>query len=300
MKRILKILSIFFLIILIYNGIKNKNTTNSLREDKSDFAISDTLMIEKIILENRSLEKIKLTRDNENKKWILNDSLLANQHSINLILKTIKEMRVKQPISRSAVQNIIKRMAIQNTKVELFNIQKKIKTIYIGGETADQLGTYMMISGAKEPYIVHIPGFNGYLSSRFLCKKEAWRSKKIFTEKIIKASHQIYNNQEIEIDKQNFIFLDSIYCEQYIDKILNIQEIKQRKPFLTFKTLSEDSTEQIRYCIRKKPVNKEKYANDKFDKERFYLLHNETLTLIQYSQFKELIKSENIMKDFLP
>ena len=300
MKRIFTILSICFLLILIYNGIKNKNTTNSLREDKSDFAINDTLMIEKIILENRSLEKIKLTRDNKNKTWILNDSLLANQHSINLILKTIKEMRVKQPISRSAIQNIIKRMAIQNTKVELFNMRKKIKTIYIGGETADQLGTYMMISGAKEPYIVHIPGFNGYLSSRFLCKKEAWRSKKIFTEKIIKASCHIYKDQEIEINKQNFSFLDSIYCEQYIDKILNIEEIKQRKPFLTFTTLSQDSTEQIRYCIRKNPVNKEKYANDKFDKERFYLLHNENLILIQYSQFKELIKSENIMKDFLP
>ena len=127
MKRIFTILSMFFLLILIYNGIKNKNTTNSLREDKSDFAINDTLMIEKIILENRSLEKIKLTRDNKNKTWILNDSLLANQHSINLILKTIKEMRVKQPISRSAIQNIIKRMAIQNTKVELFNMRKKNK-----------------------------------------------------------------------------------------------------------------------------------------------------------------------------
>ena len=179
-------------------------------------------------------------------------------------------------------------------------MRKKIKTIYIGGETADQLGTYMMISGAKEPYIVHIPGFNGYLSSRFLCKKEAWRSKKIFTKKVTKASYQLDKDQKIEINKKNFIFLDSIYCEKYIDNILNIEEIKTRKPFLTLKTFSEDSKEQILYCIRKKPVNKEKYANDKFDKERFYLLHNETLTLIQYSQFKELIKSENIMKDFLP
>ena len=45
-------------------------------------------------------------------------------------------------------------MAIQNTRVDVFRKNKKIKTIYVGGETMDQLGTFMMLKDAKEPYIV--------------------------------------------------------------------------------------------------------------------------------------------------
>ena len=300
MKRKLVIFLAFFSFLFIYKGIKRQNSTSSLREDISNFYISDTLNIEKILLENRSLDKIKLHRQINEKKWILNDSFDADKYSIDLILKTIKEMRVKQPISNAAIHNVIKRMSIQNTKVELFDKQGKIKTIYIGGETPDQLGTYMMIEGAKKPYIVHIPGFNGYLSSRFSCKKQTWRSKNIFPKNINKAYYKFDSNQEVEINIQNVELLEKIYCEKYIDNIINIDEIKMRQPFISFKTISEQKKEQIFYCIRKKPVNKEKYANDKFDKERFYILNNEELILVQYSQFEDLILSEKIIEEFLP
>ena len=86
---------------------------------KRNFSINDTLLIDKIILENRNLEKVILKRNKITSQWNLNDSLIANQSSINLLLKTIKEMRIKQPIARTALQNIIKRMAIQNTKVDI-------------------------------------------------------------------------------------------------------------------------------------------------------------------------------------
>ncbi len=71
-------------------------------------------------------------------------------------------MKIKQPVARSALKNVIQRMAIQNTKVEIFQNSKKTKTIYIGGETQDQLGTFMMIEGAKEPYITNLGSKFGY------------------------------------------------------------------------------------------------------------------------------------------
>ena len=177
---------IIALSIAILSGIKEeKQTQNTIREDKRDFAIQDTSSISKIIMQNKNLDTIILTRFKAFGRhyWDLNEDtipILANQYSINLLLKTVKEMRIKQPIARSALENVIVRMATQNTKVDFFSRNKKIKTIYIGGETADQLGTFMMLEGAKEPYIVHIPGFIGYLSSRFSCKEKNWSSKQIF------------------------------------------------------------------------------------------------------------------------
>ena len=111
-------------------------------------------------------------------------------------------MRIKHPIARSALENIIKRMSIQNTKVDIFQNNKQVKTIYIGGETADQLGTFMMIEGAKEPYVVYIPGFNGYLSSRFSCQEHLWRDKKIFHKKIKTAKYSLSEPKNIESFKK--------------------------------------------------------------------------------------------------
>ena len=174
-------------------------------------------------------------------KWILNDSLIANQNLINIVLKTIKEVRIKSPIARAALPNIIKRMAIQNTELNIFKKNKKIKTIYIGGETPDQLGTFMMIHGAKEPYIMHIPGFNGYLSSRFSCNENIWKSKRIFNQKIKQAEYNFQNTMDY-IEIKNLPEINNIYCESFLSNNENfkINNIIQRKPFLTLRTMDAE------------------------------------------------------------
>ena len=302
MKKTILYTLFLVLFILIVVGIKKTTRTSTLRIDKTNFFIADTSSIIKVVIENRNLDKILLERDAKRKQWQLNDSIKANQYSINLLLKTIKEMRVKTPIARSALENVIKRMAVQHTKVEFFNRKDKIKTIYIGGETMDQLGTFMMIEGATEPYIVHIPGFNGYLSSRFSCQETTWKSKQIFHNIITEANYFLYNDtiHEIEIEKKHLKHFSKINCERYIQNIDNLEEIKQRHPFITFYITTNRGEKQSFYCIRKKPVNKAKYANQKYDQERFYGLINGTLMLIQYKQLQDLIYSEEITGHFLP
>ena len=295
--------SIIVLILLMLIFINKNQSKSSLRFDKRNFAIEDTVSINQIILQNRNLEKITLTRETDQNQWVLNDSIPANQYLINLLLKTMKEMRVKQPIARAALTNIIKRMAIQHTKVEIFQNDKTMKTIYVGGETQDQLGTFMMIEGAVEPYIMHIPGFNGYLSSRFSCKKELWRSKKVFEHNIKNAKYRFINELKTnDIADKNIYNLKKIYCESYLtnNDNFNINNIKQREPFFIITTITKDNKTEELYCIRKKPVNKHKYAEHKYDRERFYGIINNTLILIQYKQFDNFIESEGIVDNFTP
>ena len=298
-KNSLYILIIITLIILATIGNKSSNQTSSLRLDAKNFAIPDTNLITKITLQNRSLDYVELSRVDSN--WTLNDSLIANQNLINIVLKTIKEMRVKSPIARAALPNIIKRMAIQNTELNIFKKNKKIKTIYIGGETPDQLGTFMMIHGAKEPYIVHIPGFNGYLSSRFSCNESIWKSKRIFNQKITKAEYTFQNTTDY-IETINLPELNNIYCESFLtnNKNFKINNIIQREPFLKLKTIDSEGDFTTLYCIRKNPVNKEKYKEHKYDRERFYGFSKNSLMLIQYNQFQKIFQQESVKDKFMP
>jgi len=295
------IIIIILLSILVILGVKNNKTHTRL--DKQNFSISDTLSINQIILENRNLEKITLKRIAQHNYWSLNDSLIANKYSIDLILKTIKEMRVKQPIARAALNNIIKRMAIQNTKVDVFCNGKLEKTYYISGETPDQLGTFMMLKNAIEPYIMHIPGFNGYLSSRFSCKENLWRSKKIFNiRQIDNVQYRIpksEKNQYILIPNQK---INKIYCESFLNQnqILNFHDIINREAFLEIKIIKKTGKHDVLKCIRKKPVNKLKYKEHKYDRERFYAFINNQLMLVQYNQLHSMLINESIKKNVLP
>jgi len=300
MKKIsLYILIIITLIIFVTIGNRNANQNSSLRLDARNFAIPDTNSITKITLKNRNLDYIELLRTDS--KWILNDSLIANQNLINIVLKTIKEVRIKSPIARAALPNIIKRMAIQNTELNIFKKNKKIKTIYIGGETPDQLGTFMMIHGAKEPYIMHIPGFNGYLSSRFSCNENIWKSKRIFNQKIKQAEYNFQNTMDY-IEIKNLPEINNIYCESFLSNNENfkINNIINRKPFLTLRTMDTEGNVTTLHCIRKNPVNKEKYKEHKYDRERFYGFSKNSLMLIQYKQFQKIFQQESVKDKFMP
>ena len=301
-KTYFYIFSIIICIILLVLAVTKNSNKSSLRTDKRNFAIEDTASVNQIILKNRNLEKIQLNRSDNNNEWILNDSIKANHYLINLLLKTIKEIRVKNPIARAALPNIIKRMGIQNTKVEIWTNNKEKHTIYVGGETPDQLGTYMMVEGAIEPYIMHIPGFNGYLSSRFSCKTHLWKSKKIFHKNIQNAKYKLEYKKTHEISQSSLTYLQNVNCESYLinHEQIDVNEISNRPPFFTIHIETSDKNLQTLYCIRKKPVNKPKYIDHQFDRERFYGVINNSLMLIQYKQFNDFIKSESVLTDFNP
>jgi hypothetical protein len=65
-------------------------------------------------------------------------------------------------------------------KVKLFPRETLTKTYYIGDVTQDNQGTYMLMEGADEPYIVHIPGFRGFVSTRYSTVKADWRDFTVF------------------------------------------------------------------------------------------------------------------------
>ena len=50
----------------------------------------------------------------------------------------------------------------------------------MGNATKDSSGTFMLKEGSDQPYIVYIPGFRGYISTRFTADPEDWRDHVIF------------------------------------------------------------------------------------------------------------------------
>ncbi len=148
----------------------------------SDFAIENTDEIDKIIITEVNGNKAELEKGEE--YWILNNKYRARAENIELILKTFKNIAVQSAVSSSAKKNVVTGMAARNKKVEIFQNGKLLKKYYIGSPTKDHYGTYMLLekNGVKssEPYIMHIPGFNGFLESRFFTNENDWKYTGVF------------------------------------------------------------------------------------------------------------------------
>jgi hypothetical protein len=149
------------------------------KDDRKDFEIEETEDIQKIFLKDRNDNSVLLQRSDEN--WLLNDSLFARKPAVELLLKTMKKIRVKGPVPKTARSNIIRQMAAKAVKVEIYDSKGKLKTYYVGGPTPDQFGTYMYMENSLYPYVVHIPGFDGYLTPRYSVNQDEWESRQIFS-----------------------------------------------------------------------------------------------------------------------
>jgi len=161
----------------------SKNT-GTLKNELSDFAVKDTASIDKIFISDYTGDKATLTRGD--KYWAVDGTHKARPESVELILNTIYRMAVKSPVAKAAKNNVIREIATKSIKVEVYQGgNKPTKVYYIGGTTQDNQGTYMVleVNGVKSstPFIMHVPGFYGFLNTRFYANPLQWRDAAIFT-----------------------------------------------------------------------------------------------------------------------
>jgi hypothetical protein len=76
---------------------------------------------------------------------------------------------------------VIRNMAANGIKVELYKTSgRHLTTFYVGGQVGSNAGSYMLMEGAERPYVVQIPGFEGYLTPRYSTTFSDWRDRTVF------------------------------------------------------------------------------------------------------------------------
>jgi len=176
-RNYLQILIAVGLLIVSLWLITNKKST-TLEIESGNFAIDDTSGVDKIFLANRAGQTVLLEKTGNS--WMVNKKYPVRKDAIQTLLHTFKNLHIKSPVPNSARNTVIKDMAVVGVKVEIYIHKNLLKTYYVGRETPDNLGTYMLIENAPNAFIMDIPGFNGYLTPRFITSETEWRDQGIF------------------------------------------------------------------------------------------------------------------------
>lgn len=240
MKKYLIFLTLFLtIIVLTLLFFVNRSSTISKKE--INFAIDDTASIVRIFLADKEGNTVLLERSTQN-IWYVNN-YLAQKDVINNFLKTLMYVTVRAPVSLSARDNVIRHMASFGIKVEIYQKKffidlpwlqlfpriKKTRCYYVGDNTQDNSGTYMIMENSQNPYITYIPGFYGFLHSRYSTNLFDWRDHTIF-------NYLLTDIKEVElIHKQNFE--KSFRIENIDNKNFQVVDLTTNKPIDNMDTL---------------------------------------------------------------
>ncbi len=168
--------------------------TNTIENEFNAFAINDTAAVTKIFIADKNNNFITLKRKNAG-DWSVNDTFKASKDVVVTLLKTLMNVEVKAPVSKTGREQIIKLLATSSVKVEIYQTvyridlfdkikwfphEKLTKTYYVGCATQDNLGTYMLMEKSETPYVTFIQGFNGFLYTRYSPYLKDWRDHGIF------------------------------------------------------------------------------------------------------------------------
>lgn len=324
------------LVLIILSGMaiyfyKQKGGHSTIDKEASDFTIKDTASVDKIFLADKDGKSVLLEKTK--KGWMLNNTYPVRPDAIDMLLYTMRMVEVRSPVSKSSFKTVLKILASKSTKVEVYSKGNKIKQYYVGHPTQDHLGTYMLLTNIDdnenypEPFITHIPGFDGFLSTRYYTDELDWRDRVIMNYKApqikqIKLDlHQMKDSSfvidlismqrfAIKNGKQQPIAFDEGKLKQYITYFYNLNtEVvlekgnkladslsKFGKPFATLTIYDRNDGQQSCDFFYKKAIDakNEQYGMlYQYDPDKLFVRYNEgkDYGVAQYYVFGKILQT---------
>ena len=155
---------------------KNNATFN---KELRNFAVKDTANITKIFIADKDGNQVTMLRKSPT-NWLLNNTYPADVHALKYLLEAMVRMEVRASVPKAAEPKVLADMASSiQRKVEIYVKDELVKTFFVGTDTPNNDGTYMMLEGSAVPFVVYMPGFNGFLSPRFSPYAFDWKLKEI-------------------------------------------------------------------------------------------------------------------------
>lgn len=241
-----------------------RKSSSTLNEKEKSFAVEDTAAIFRIFIADMEGKKVLLQR--EDNSWTVNAKYEVRNDYMKTLLSTIKRLNVSYPVPEAAEKTVITGLASSNKKVELYNKDGELlKSYFVGGGTLNSEGTYFMMEGAANPYVVTVPAFEGVLESRFVTDEEVIRSTAIFRFRMnqlskISVRYQdkpdssfqivLFNSDSFSVSngkgtiipnaqinkeriQQYLSFYSAVYCESFVNDLPKRDSVLQTPSFCT-------------------------------------------------------------------
>lgn len=194
MKKNTRLIIITAVLLLAAALVLTNNSGSAFNPSESQFAIDDTASVTRFFLADKQGNQVLVSRDSLRGGWLINREHRAHPLIVSSFLKVASQLAVESPVASKASPNVMKAMAANGTKVEFYQMKPLIdwfglnlfvserltRTYYVGEVTSDNTGTYMLMEGSSQPFVVYQPGFRGFVQARYFTTASDWRDHTIF------------------------------------------------------------------------------------------------------------------------
>lgn len=158
----------------------NGEITSVVGADR-EFAVPKD-QVYKVFIADRKGNKSTLTRTP--KGWMYNEKYKARPDAINNLLDAIDQVQMQFKPTEAAVPHMVNSLATNGLKVEIYGKDNNLlKAYYIGGATNDEMGTYIILEGANQPYVAELSAWKGNIRFRYNLTGDDWRDRTVFDQK---------------------------------------------------------------------------------------------------------------------
>ncbi|MDX1908962.1 MAG: hypothetical protein SF053_18140 [Bacteroidia bacterium] len=170
--------------ILIYVLFMMGRAHTSLDPGSTAFALEDTTAAHRIVLsrvvEGQATSRIEIIRTPDG-GWVMPDGRAVFQPRVKHLLRTMSLIHVKEVLVAEGIVTGKVLLDVVHTAVTVYDDRgRKLRDIQVGTETKDSRGTLMMMAGESRPYIVEIPGHQGYINAFFPTDITLWIENLLF------------------------------------------------------------------------------------------------------------------------
>lgn len=344
MKKNRNILIVVVLLAVIAVILLLTRSESTFKRAISNFAIDDTAHVTRIFMSDKNNNSVTLDRITPG-KWMVDQQFPASKFNVEMLLQTMMDLEVKNPVAIAARDNVIRELAVNSVKVEiyqqvyrinvfgikLFPHVKLTKVYYVGGATASNQGTFMLMEDSSVPFVTYLPGLRGFVSPRYSPIVKYWRDYNVFKTtipEIEKVRVEIPENPDLSFEVINnhnntYTFLslsdnqvipdyDTLRMLNFLSGFRNLNyeallndldrfkldSIVNSTPFIVV-TLTDTAgvTKSMRTFHKKGPDGQTDPEGNPlpYDLDRLYALVNDNkdFVLIQYFSFSKILRPKS-------
>lgn len=122
--------------------------------------------------------KLSLEKGKDN--WLINGNIETRKSGMMFILRVLKEIKIKSPVSSELFETEITTKGIVPVKVKVYEKRKLLKSFLVYKTQSNIYGNIMKIKDGSKPFIVYVPGYEGNIGSGFTLNVLFWQPYIVF------------------------------------------------------------------------------------------------------------------------
>jgi hypothetical protein len=165
---IIAIGAVLFLILKVRTPFGTRN---------SSFAVNPEAVITRIDLIQKDK---KVSIENSGDNWLINKNDEVRKSAVIFMLRTLKQIKIKSPVSSELFDNEIIKKKIEPIKVNVFAGRRLIKSFFVYKTASNLYGNFMKMKAFSKPFIAYIPGYEDNIGIHFVADELFWKPFLVF------------------------------------------------------------------------------------------------------------------------